>query len=455
MKNPKPCTAIFDIGKTNKKFYLFDEDYHVLREEMVNIREIEDDDGFPAEDLKSVVKWIRKTLKETVKDKKIRIRALNFTTYGASLVHLGENGKPVAPLYNYLKQLPDELEDKFQESHGSMEKVALQTASPWLGMLNAGLQLFFLKYYKPQLYEKAKWSLFFPQYLSYLFTDVQVSDYTSLGCHTMLWDYKKKDYHDWVYLEGLHHNLPPVVPSWSNLTRKIGGAKMRVGVGLHDSSAALYPYLSSQTQPFSLLSTGTWSIAMNPTNKGSLTIEALDSDCLLFMQPDGSTVMASRLFLGKEYESLSDKIRHHFKLDKLKKRDQSFDKKSLRKIEKEGAFQFRFDLIEPLPHQPPSNKIDHLKTPKFALHQAIWELVQAQIEKYRLIDNDDSIRRIFIDGGFARNEIFTKMLAQQLAEHKIFTARSTLGSAIGAAAVLSNKSMGKKMFKNCFKIRSV
>jgi L-fuculokinase len=41
-----------------------------------------------------------------------RIRAVNFSAYGASLVHMGVDGQPVAPLYNYLKALSRSAEKK-------------------------------------------------------------------------------------------------------------------------------------------------------------------------------------------------------------------------------------------------------------------------------------------------------------------------------------------------------
>ena len=49
----------------------------------------------------------------------------------------------------------------------------------------------------------------------------------------------------------------------------------KVGIGLHDSSAALIPYLVNFSMPFVLISTGTWCISMNPFSKTALTAEEL------------------------------------------------------------------------------------------------------------------------------------------------------------------------------------
>ena len=52
--------------------------------------------------------------------------------------------------------------------------------------------------------------LHLPQYLSYLVTGKACSDITSIGCHTNLWDFEKKKYHEWVKKEGIDAILPPI-----------------------------------------------------------------------------------------------------------------------------------------------------------------------------------------------------------------------------------------------------
>ncbi|MCH5714873.1 hypothetical protein [Niabella hibiscisoli] len=56
-----PVIAIFDIGKTNKKFFLFNEDYKIVEEVTVNFAEIEDEDGFACEDIRALRRWVLDT----------------------------------------------------------------------------------------------------------------------------------------------------------------------------------------------------------------------------------------------------------------------------------------------------------------------------------------------------------------------------------------------------------
>ena len=161
--------------------------------------------------------------------------------------------------------------DSFYEKYGPEEKFSTKTGSPKSGMLNSGMQLYWLKYTKPEIFKKIRYSLHLPQYLSYVFTGIPISEYTSIGCHTALWDYQKKDYHEWVYKEEIDKILPPIVSTETSINMNYNGKRIKIGVGIHDSSAALFPYVRSIKKPFILVSTGTWSIALNPYKTERLT----------------------------------------------------------------------------------------------------------------------------------------------------------------------------------------
>ena len=90
--------------------------------------------------------------------------------------------------------------------------------------------------------------------------------------------------------------------------------QLPAGVGLHDSSAALIPYLSHFEEPFILLSTGTWSISLNPFNQTPLTSEELNKDCLCYLDYNSKPVKASRLFAGNKHELEAKRLAEHYHL---------------------------------------------------------------------------------------------------------------------------------------------
>ena len=445
-------TAIFDIGRTNKKFFLFNTQYQQVLREYTHIQEIEDEDGFPCDDLSAIQEWMQITLNKAVDHEEYDVKSLNFSGYGASFVHIGRDGKPVTPIYNYLKPIPPEILTSFYQKYGDELSIAQATASPPLGMLNSGLQLYWLKYAKPEVFEQIRWSLHFPQYLSYVFSGVPLSEYTSIGCHTFLWDYAKGDYHGWVYEEGIDFILPPIVSTDMSVNLRLNGAQIKMGVGIHDSSSALLPYIKSNRKPFVLLSTGTWSICMNPFNQDNLSAKDLQQDCLNFLSIEGKSVKASRLFLGKEYRHQKEVLDRHYKKAGDYHQTVLFDPSIYQKLRQVPAHYFRFEYIELPRSQPPSTQLAAFASYEEAYHQLMMELTDMQIQAVERVMGETQIARIFVDGGFADNQIYTRLLVQHFSLIKLKKTQTPLGSALGAAMVLSSKEINPQVLKENFRM---
>ena len=431
-------TLIFDIGKTNKKVFVFDENYKVVFKAYTRFETIPDEDDFPSDDLEAIVEWIEGTFDKLAASKKYNIQKVNFSTYGASLVHLAEDGKPLTPLYNYLKPYPKKCLKDFYKRCGKKWRIAQQTSSPPSGMLNSGLQLYWLKHSRPDLFKQIKWSLHFPQYLSYLFTGIPVSDPTSIGCHTSLWNYKKEDYHDWVYQEGVNKVLAPIVPTDTAVVMKHKGRKLKIGIGVHDSSSALLPYLLGEKKPFLLLSTGTWSVALNPFNPELLSKTDLQNGVLNYRRIDGKAVKAVRLFLGNEYQVQVEQLAKVFKKGKNHHKKVKFDTSLNSRLKKKSQRHFHLESIGMDENNPKQTNWPAFKNYKEAYHQLMRELVDLQAEAVNNAIGNTSIKKIIIDGGFVDNDLFVQLLKLEFPQYKIQTSNSSNGTALGAAMLVSN-----------------
>jgi len=97
--------AVFDIGKTNKKVVLFDNNFKVVYQQEEKFPVVLDDDGFECDDIDLITTWISKTLAEILSNRAFLLVGVNFSTYGASLLFLDEDGKKLTPVYNYLKEI--------------------------------------------------------------------------------------------------------------------------------------------------------------------------------------------------------------------------------------------------------------------------------------------------------------------------------------------------------------
>ncbi len=427
-----PVIAIFDIGKTNKKFFLIDEYYKIVLERTANFKETVDDDGDPCEDIDLLTNWVKQSLSDILALKKFDIKALNFSTYGASFVHIDHDGEVAAPLCNYLKAFPEDLKDEFYAKYGGEQAVSRETASPVLGNLNSGMQLYRIKHKKPELFTNIRYSLHLPQYLTYLVTGKYFSDITSIGCHTQLWDFVKNDYHDWVYKEGIDRILAPIFPSDNSMPIEHSGHEFQVGSGLHDSSSALIPYLASFSEPFILISTGTWCISLNPFNNNPLTAEELSKDCLCYMEYHGRPVKASRLFAGNEHEQQSKRIAEHFgkPLDHYKKVKYNPEYIALHananlKTGVEGSLMQQSAFS--------SRDLSTFTSYDEAYHFLILDIMSQQQASTQLVIQDTGVKRIFVDGGFGKNVVYMNLLAAAFPYLEIFAASVAQATAIGAA----------------------
>ena len=424
-------TAVFDIGRTNKKYVLFDEKFQIVDEFSEVLPETVDDDGEPCEDIALLTDWVVENWKKIKASQKYEVVAVNAAAYGASFVHLDASDRPVTPLYSYLKPFPAQVASQFYGRYGDPMRVGLQTGSPPMGMLNSGLQLYWLKYAKPELFARVKTSLHLPQYIIFLLTGRKVSEFTSIGCHTALWSFEMMDYHDWVKEEGLQKMQAPLLAASSFLSRD-GDLTIQSGFGLHDSSSALVPYRMAFKKPFVLLSTGTWCISFNPYATRPLTSDQLDKDCLHYMTPEGSGVKASRVFLGREHDFQVARIAEYFKVKGDFYKKVSFDR-TLLKEERPPFYPACMEGNGPVPEPSPELwQVSAFPSAESAYHHLIDGLVSIVKISLELIGVEDT-PTLFVDGGFARNPLFTGLLAERFPGKEVYSTDLPYATALGAA----------------------
>ena len=441
-----PVIAIFDVGKTNKKLFLFDESYNKVYEETTQLKETVDEDGDSCEDLALLTTWVRDSFDKVVQLPEYEIKALNFSAYGASFVHIMKEGKPLLPLYNYLKPYPDALQHELYSTYGGEEKIAKETASPASGSLTSGLQLYRIKKEKPQTFAGIRTSLHLPQYLSYLITAREFSDITSIGCHTALWDFEKAGYHQWVRNEGIDKKLAPIKGGDETVAINYGGQTIIAGIGLHDSSAALIPYLINFIEPFVLISTGTWCISLNPFNNTPLTEKELVNDCLCYLQYQGLPVKASRLFAGYQHEEEAQALAKLFQKPIDYYKVVGYNEAVVKHIKERIASYNESGL--------PALQIKDFASYEEAYHFVMMQLIEKQVESTEMVLQGTVVKRIFVDGGFGKNPLYMNLLAAAFPAVEVFAASMAQATAIGAALAIHSKWNSRPIPGNIIELRS-
>ncbi|WP_299098228.1 FGGY family carbohydrate kinase [uncultured Winogradskyella sp.] len=429
--------AVIDIGKTNKKILLFNETLDVVYSNSTRFDEITDEDADPCDDIESIENWIQNEIKRIQSEGEYNIKAINFSTHGASLIYLDKKSNRVTPLYNYLKPLNLDEYHEFYDQYGGQEEFSRRTASPAYGMLNTGLQILKLQKEKPEFWSQVVSILHYPQYLSYLFTKKITADFTSVGAHTATWDFDTMQYHKWVSDYNL--NLPTPQNGKEAIVATFNGREIAIGTGLHDSSSSIIPILETEkNNEFILLSTGTWIIAMNPFSKENLTQHQLKNNCLCFMTPQKQQIKSSMQFLGKIHEVYIDALSTYFKVDIDTHLHLELNEVLCNEIRDTDARVFLSEGID-TDFEAHPYLLTNYDNYEAAYYQIIFEMSKKVIQGINLISDENTvIKDVYISGGFNKNLIFIKFLELLNPDIQIKISDCKNESALGAALMMKS-----------------
>jgi len=237
------------------------------------------------------------------------VDAISVTTHGAAAVLLDAQGGLAAPMLDYEHAGPDDL----AADYDALRPDFALTGSARLPMgLNLGAQLHWLLETQPGLRDRLAHVLTYPQYWGWRLTGVMATDVTSLGCHTDLWAPFEARFSPLVARLGLEGRIAPARRSdavlgglRADLAAATGIAPgTPVATGIHDSNASLYPHLLGRQGAFSVVSTGTWVIAM--AMGGDAVPLDPARDVLVNVNARGQGVPTARFMGGREYELIRD-----------------------------------------------------------------------------------------------------------------------------------------------------
>ena len=184
------------------------------------------------------------------------------------------------------------------------------TGSPVLPLgLCLGAQLDWQEQTFPPRSPRATDILLLPQYWAWRLCGVKATEVTSLGAHTHLWRPAEGRFSDLgtaarlgrALFPPLRHAWDPLGPVRPEVAAATGlPADCRVLAGIHDSNASYLPHLVARPPPFTVLSTGTWIIAMAPGRP----LDRLDAhaDMLANVDARGEPVPTARFMGGREVE---------------------------------------------------------------------------------------------------------------------------------------------------------
>lgn len=301
MDNLKQIVVI-DIGKTNAKLVLFNADTQQQLAVLTRTNTVLSETFYPHYDVDGLWQFILDGLAEL--QFKHGVDGISITTHGATAALLADD-ELAFPILDYEY---DGVEAGFAK-YDMLRPAYGETLSPKLPI---GLNLAAQIYWQSQEFKTAFSSvtdiLMYPQFWAWKLTGVKASEVTSLGTHTDLWNPNKNDFSSLVMARDWRKLFPPIRSAFDvlgHITAEIAAktgldAETPVVCGIHDSNASLLPYLGNVKPPFSVISSGTWTIHM--TVGGSTLHLDADRDSLANVDAYGHAVPTARFMGGREYE---------------------------------------------------------------------------------------------------------------------------------------------------------
>lgn len=316
-----------------------------------------------------------------------------------------------------------------------------ETGSPALpDGLNLGVQLFRVK---DTLVDGAQ-ILLWPQYWAWKLSGIAAAEITSLGCHTDLWCPKDDCFSELARSMGWAEHFPPlryagdvlgtITAEWANRTGL--PRDTQVHCGAHDSNAALvaaraYPEIKNKEA--TILSTGTWFVAMRtPTPGAQFPTLSEDRDCLLNVDVHRHPIPSARFMGGRELELLTP----------ARQAPQSDDPQAMLaavpQILKSGAMALPGFVAGVGPF--PRNRGRWISKPNDAITQRTASYLYAAMVTSASLDFIEARERILIEGRFAQADLFVQALAALRPHDTIYTSSSIADVSFGAICLL-NQSM--------------
>ena len=413
------ATLVLDVGKTNVKLLVMDKTGHVIDDVRLANQSL-DAPPYPHLDTERVWEWLLESASRFAK--KFTIDAVVPTTHGCAAALVGAN-ELVLPILDYETEIPEDAVESFRAVMPTFE----ETQSPDLpGGLSLARQLYWLQRDFPDEFSRAQWVLTYPQYWAWRLCGVAASEVTSISCHSHLWRPQERSFSSLVEEQGWYRLFPPIRPAYDVLAPILTQVAQTTGIspeckvynGIHDANAAYSLYLRGYTEPFSLLSTGTWVVLINP----HLPIARLNEhrDTMALADLRGMPVPMGRFMGGREFEILSAKAGS----------TKEFTEADIKSVIAKRSFLLpSFAAGGPYMGYRGSAVGPQVRTKGEILARATLYLALMTMTSARILEMDGDL---IITGGFVNNPWYCRLVATLTKCRRCFVDHQSESTALGA-----------------------
>jgi sugar (pentulose or hexulose) kinase len=360
------------------------------------------------------------------------VAGLMFSTHGCAFALVDDN-QLLHPILDYEQEIPDSVAAVIDPILPDYS----ETYTPWLPLgFSISRHIYWLETEEPELFAASEWILCFPQYWVWQFTGRPVAEWSYIGAHNQLWAPLKRDFSSLVGRMGWREKFPPIVPAGAVVGEAsvalADGSHRRLSVhnGVHDSNSALAYYRMTGLTGFTIVSTGTWVIIINL----DCPLPALDAerDMISNVTVNGEPAPSLRFMGGREFDLISEGW------------EQPISQASVERVMARGIFVLpSWAAGGPFPETSGRIVGGDVEGEERAAAAALYVVMMTDLS----LDLIHSDNLLVVDGGLARIDLFTAMLAQLRPTQSVVRSAMSEGSATGAAA-LAFKALGLSPFQD-------
>lgn len=420
---------VFDVGKTHIKLHLLNENLQTISSQVME-NHVNNCAPYPHYNIDAIWQWLLTGIKQAVTQ--TPISAISITTHGATAALINRHAKGsalVLPILDYEYNGINACNDAYNTKRGPFT----ETYSPDLPFgLNLGRQLHWQQTTYNDEFSKITDILLYPQYWAWRLSGVLCTEVSSLGCHTDLWSPFTNSFSSLVEKQKWRTLFPNIVPAWTNLGTVTKEIQTQTGLdescsifaGVHDSNASFLRYKKAYYQkPFTVISTGTWSIVM----ASGVSLKSLqpNRDMLANIDVKSEPIVCSRFMGGREFDTICQTTDAQLNDDITEKIVQQLINLNVM------ALPDFSNGSGPFPNH--SGKILGLIPNKSGA--ALASLYCALMLDYQL-DLVKAQGNIFIEGAFLKNAWICGILAQLREHQTIYLSADTTGTVQGCAQLV-------------------
>jgi sugar (pentulose or hexulose) kinase len=415
--------AVLDIGKTNLKILLASAE-GVAVESRSCVNEAARAERYGIIDIMAIEAWFIAQLAELGRSHPIG--AIIATAHGLGAV-LADHCGPVLPMMDYESPCPAWLDIAYAREAPPYNEVFCPIGA---GSLRLAKQLLWQAEAFPEAFARARFYLTTPQYLAWRLGGRPASEISSLAAQGHVWAPLAGDFSSIVYRHGWAGLFPPLARAGEPLGRLRADLVERTGLpasteilcGVHDSNANLYRYRAAGLDDVNVLSTGTWMIGFNR----AMPFERMDARRAMVgnVSVEGETVASTLTMTGREYAVLAGE---GLATDAAVEAAIPFLVESgTMALPSVGADDGLFA------NSARTGRIVGPHPATIAERRALASLY-AGFTANACLDALESRGPVVVDGGFASNRPFGRLLAALRPRQTVLMSQSRDGTALGAA----------------------